>query len=230
MRDNKSYNKYLPFMTIQNIREELLNLDSLRQQLTQKLISLTQRLQESRTNLTDPLVIDGFPRNDIDLYQVRTLRQNYRITQNDLYEIDKKIETLLPQALSATVESTQNLSHQQSNYVENATYELPKEWHIIVNAVDPDSPAYIDGLRRGDIIFKINGLGITKLNSGWIFNGENFRSETEILERISILIIEHNPLNLNLVRGFDETQIVLIPRKWSGHGLLGIHMKLQEQK
>lgn len=76
--------------------------------------------------MNGPLIdADGFPRNDIDVYEVRRARQMIICSQNDHKSLMKEIEELLHQlhADAKEAQTSQQLSHKAAgmNLNENST-------------------------------------------------------------------------------------------------------------
>jgi len=101
--------------------------------------------------MTGPLVdSEGFPRNDIDIYQVRQARQTIICLQNDHKELMNQIQTLLNQYHSeiATTDpelvnraSALDLDSDRSPGGANLADLAPARAIVVVNLVSPDSPA-----------------------------------------------------------------------------------------
>ena len=226
-------------MTVVNPRDEILQLDGERKEKTEKLIELTKRLKDLNTNLTDPLVIDGFPRNDIDLYQVRAVRQEYRQTQNDLYALDKRIEKLMPLAFTtqttpAEISPVQVISPTSGS--RTVSFEQPsatpiKQVVLSVNAVDPDSPSFLDGLQRGDLIESFKGNSVIFQEGDFKIQSRNLtlESKQQVLEFFASTVKENIPLELKIKRRTDQVLVVITPRPWDGRGLLGCHLSVDIQ-
>lgn len=94
-------------------------------------------------NMTDPLVDEsGFPRTDIDVFQVRNARHHINRLQNDLKDIMKEIEKgiiTIHEEASASGASAIAPNKVQGNLSDN---ELHKPF-AKVNVVSPGSPAEI---------------------------------------------------------------------------------------
>lgn len=107
--------------------------------------------QNDNVGMSGPLVdAEGFPRNDIDVYQVRLARQTIICLQNDHKELMNQIQTLLNQYHSeiATTDpelvnraSALDLDSDRSPGGANITDLAPARAIVVVNLVSPDSPA-----------------------------------------------------------------------------------------
>ncbi|RWS25722.1 26S proteasome non-ATPase regulatory subunit 9-like protein [Leptotrombidium deliense] len=78
------------------LREELLELNKKRDKIDKEIKDWQAVLQSQKVGMNDPLVdAEGFPRNDIDVYQVRTARNKIICLQNDGKEVMRQIEEKL---------------------------------------------------------------------------------------------------------------------------------------
>lgn len=101
--------------------------------------------------MNGPLVdAEGFPRNDIDIYQVRQARQTIICLQNDHKELMNQIQSLLNQYHSeiATTDpelvnraSALDLDDDRYKAGANLTDLAPVRSIVVVNLVSPNSPA-----------------------------------------------------------------------------------------
>ncbi|XP_050421595.1 26S proteasome non-ATPase regulatory subunit 9 [Adelges cooleyi] len=77
-------------------RSEILGLMNEKEKLEQQLLALMEVLTSHRVGMDDPLVDEqDFPRNDIDVYQIRLTRNQIIRTRNDLKAIMDRIEKSL---------------------------------------------------------------------------------------------------------------------------------------
>lgn len=78
------------------MRAELLRLEAQRKELEGELTTWEQVLTSQGVGLTESLVDkDGFPRADLDIYQIRTARNKVITIQNDIKSLTKVMETKL---------------------------------------------------------------------------------------------------------------------------------------
>lgn len=95
--------------------------------------------------MTEPLVdADGFPRNDIDVYQVRHARHEIYCSQNDLKDLMQAIAVGLEDyhAEGISFQSPKNPPGIASNAPETSTSVVrDRNPFVIINLVSPNSPA-----------------------------------------------------------------------------------------
>ncbi|NXC42445.1 PSMD9 ATPase, partial [Penelope pileata] len=158
-----------------------------------------------------PLVdAEGFPRADIDLYQVRTARHNIACLQNDHKALMKEVEEALHQLHARDKEKhardeaearAEAMSHSQS---------LPPAF-ARVNAVTPESPASTSGLQVGDEIVEFGSVNV-----------HNFKNMQNIAT-----VVQHSegrPLSVTVIRNGKQVHMGVTPKRWAGKGLLGCNI------
>ena len=75
-----------------------------RKDIEQQLDGLYQVLQSQRVSMEDPLVdAEGFPRADVDVYQVRTARRDIIRLRNDHKHVSEAIHQALIQVYSSNL-------------------------------------------------------------------------------------------------------------------------------
>lgn len=86
---------------------------------------------------------------------------------------------------------------------------------LIVTFVSPSSPADASGLRADDGIIEFGSINLT-----------NFKE----LKQISELVMhrKNEPITLKIKRNDRIHDLTLIPKEWSGRGLLGCNIVLAE--
>lgn len=184
------------------------NLYSQKDKLEKEISSLEQLLIANNSNMTDSLVDrEGFPRADIDVYTVRNTRAKIIHLSNDHANLLKEIENILIE-IHAHAKETGPGSFPT---VQDKPFAL-------VDGVAPDSPAYIAGLQRGDLIVKFGDL-CTKFKSP----SQTFDLlPSFVKERIGMetVVMVHRSGN-----GADTTmELKLTPNTWAGKGVLGCHL------
>lgn len=154
---------------------------------------------DMKTELVDR---DGFPRADIDVYSVRNARASLARLYNDL---KGKMDDIAD-ALALLHKCNHEVD--ESSAVINGAVDTP---FAKVNGVAPDSPANIAGLERGDLVIE--------------FGNVTFNTESP-LQAIAVELPknEFKSLKIKVKRGEEIKILSVIPKLWSGRGLLGCHM------
>ncbi|KAK6635301.1 hypothetical protein RUM44_000552 [Polyplax serrata] len=187
-------------------RESVLQLMEQKDVIEKKLQQLKQILDGNGVGMNDSLVDgDGYPRQDIDVYQVRHARHDIICLQNDHKAIMKKIE-----------EGIHLLHSQSSQTAPGSSICLKKDNEIYypiakVSFVEPDSPAYLAGLQEDDFI----------LTYGTI-NYKNFKSLQDIGD-----LTQHSigrKIQVTVRRFGVLERLTLVPNRWQGKGLLGCNI------
>jgi 26S proteasome regulatory subunit N4 len=180
--------------------------------------------------LTGSLVdSQGYPRADLDLYQVRQQRQRVNCLRNDHKALMKEIETLLHklhavQATQAHEEATNSqqqtsLSSTESGRAASATVLPPVvppplvPFARIENVLE-NSPAVESGLCKDDLILKFGDVDST--NSRGLLAVSSVVADN-IGKAISVEVMRNgqrldNPLSVT-------------PKPWTGPGVLGCTFK-----
>ncbi|XP_069475693.1 26S proteasome non-ATPase regulatory subunit 9 isoform X2 [Ambystoma mexicanum] len=168
-------------------------------------------LEDKSVGLTGPLVDDeGYPRADIDVYQVRTARHNIACLQNDHKEIMKEIEEALHRLHAREKEKRMKDEAEAEADAQSKSETLPHPF-AKVDAVTPGSPANTSGLQVGDEIVQFGSV-----------NEHNFQT----LQNIATVVqhCEGKPLSLTVLREGKKVHLGLTPQRWSGKGLLGCNI------
>ncbi|XP_030716084.1 26S proteasome non-ATPase regulatory subunit 9 isoform X1 [Globicephala melas] len=167
--------------------------------------------------MNEPLVdCEGYPRADVDLYQVRTARHNIVCLQNDHKAVMKQVEEALHQLHARDKEKqARDLAeaHREamSHGLDQSQDLSPAQAFAIVNSISPGSPASIAGLQVDDKIVEFGSV-----------NTQNFQS----LQNIGTVVqhSEGKPLNVTVIRRGEKYQLRLVPTRWAGKGLLGCNI------
>lgn len=184
---------------------------------------------------------EGYPRNDIDLYDIRRKRNRLAIINTDYKIIMKEIENelkliysnknennnekinenenvdLIEQSSSSSSSgssSTALSSSSSSLSINNSNNLIPKSILIpfaIIDEILPNSPAQLDGLVDGDKLLKFGPIEGTMENP------------LTLIPRV-VLDNSNHVIYLLVNRNGEEINISLTPRSWSGRGLLGCHL------
>ncbi|XP_030716085.1 26S proteasome non-ATPase regulatory subunit 9 isoform X2 [Globicephala melas] len=174
-------------------------------------------LESKGIGMNEPLVdCEGYPRADVDLYQVRTARHNIVCLQNDHKAVMKQVEEALHQLHARDKEKqARDLAeaHREamSHGLDQSQDLSPAQAFAIVNSISPGSPASIAGLQVDDKIVEFGSV-----------NTQNFQS----LQNIGTVVqhSEGKPLNVTVIRRGEKYQLRLVPTRWAGKGLLGCNI------
>jgi len=186
-------------------REMTLELITTKEKMEDELKALMEVLESNNTNLTESLVDqEGFPRSDIDVYQVRNARSKIICLKNDLREITKQIEVSL-HSLHQQQRDGLGITEDTSILDEFSKDHIP---FAKIGSVTEGSPADKAGLRSDDLI-----LGFGSLRSS------SFQSLQDIAQ-----IVQHRinqSITLCVRRSEKILPLVLVPKPWAGQGLIG---------
>ncbi|XP_066510535.1 26S proteasome non-ATPase regulatory subunit 9-like [Hoplias malabaricus] len=158
-----------------------------------------------------PLVdVEGYPRADVDLVQIRTARHSISCLQNDHKAIMVEIEEALHKLHAR--ERAKREQDQAEAQVERMEQEasLPPPF-ARVDAVTQGSPAYQAGLHMGDEIIQFGSV-----------NTSNFQNLQNIAS-----VVQHSEgksVSIAVVRNGQSVHLSLTPQRWSGRGLLGCNI------
>jgi 26S proteasome non-ATPase regulatory subunit 9 len=157
---------------------------------------------------------EGFPRGDIDIYNVKSKRKRLAEINVDYKILMKQIEESMLQvykALPADNRLTAGLSatHENTNGVTTSTNErkpLAKLDQILVS-----SPAHSAGICEGDLLLEF---------------GDVTSSTPHHLSAIAKLVGEslNKPIDIVVSRPDGEARLTITPATWGGRGLLGCHL------
>ncbi|KAF6278070.1 hypothetical protein mRhiFer1_009359 [Rhinolophus ferrumequinum] len=167
--------------------------------------------------MNQPLVdCEGYPRSDVDLYQVRTARHNIVCLQNDHKAVMKQVEDALHQLHARDKEKQARdmaEAHEEAVSCNLGLSEAlaPPQAFAKVNSISPGSPASLAGLQVDDEIVEFGSV-----------NTQNFQS----LQNIGNVVqhSEGKPLNVTVTRRGEKHQLRLVPTRWAGKGLLGCNI------
>ncbi|KAK2587613.1 hypothetical protein KPH14_003740 [Odynerus spinipes] len=195
-------------MELQEAKDTVLRLIKDKDKLESDIRALKEILDCNHVGMDDPLVdSEGYPRQDIDVYQVRHTRHRIICLTNDHKALMKKIEEGLHKVHSLSGNQVQEAIATTSDIQE----PVSSEPFLRVNLVSPSSPAEVAGIQVDDLIIEFGSI-----------NYGNFKSLKDIAT-----LVEHSrykPLDIKLKRGSNILALTLIPRPWDGKGLLGCNV------
>ena len=167
--------------------------------------------------LVDP---QGFPRDDIDVVQVRTARNKIACLQNDHKELMRQIEAGLLQVHQAHAGATQPQAAAAAPQGPALTMYCPADQlcapFAAIDLVSRGSPAETCGLRCGDAIVEFGSV-----------THDNFTGLASISS-----VVQHSrnkPVRVVVSRDHsndngERVVLSLTPREWDGRGLLGCNV------
>lgn len=162
---------------------------------------------EYKFDMMLPLVIDGFPRNDVDVFSVRLLRTKIIRLRNDHQKILEQIDVQLKEKIGH-IESVESASGIE--YESNINQRVP---FALVKTVMEKSPSDQAGLISGDRIVSFDET----------INAANHERLTSIAKRVKEC--KDETIKVVVLRGTEYISLDLTPTdKWSGQGLLGCHI------
>lgn len=157
-----------------------------------------------------PLVTsDGFPRSDIDVYNVRRLRVDIIRLENDLKSLLSEIDTKLQQHFQANATSS-NQSHTNGHAAHLTESQLIA--FAIIDIVNENSPASKAGLQVDDELLKFGPI-----------HAGNHNGLRRVAELVSTK--DGSEIELTVKRDGEQKSLTLVPDShWGGRGSLGCHL------
>lgn len=184
--------------------KELRELMRQRDLMEREILNLMEELKKQNVGMNEPLVdVEGYPRNDLDIYQVRTLRHQIICKQNDCKMIMKDIENKL-HLLHAEEKGKPSSPHQ--NILPDNAVPFAK-----VDSVENSSPSFTADLRPGDLIVKFGSL-----------TSQNFIGLSAIANVVTYSV--QKPIHVIVKRENEIANLSLTPQTWAGKGLLGCRL------
>lgn len=190
-------------------RDAVLKIMDQKDKIEKEIAALMEVLASNRVGLYDSLVDEeGYPRQDIDVYQVRHARHRIICLQNDHKALMKEIENGL-----YALHSGGGLN--QSDDPMDESSKPSGDPIAVVNKVTPGSPASIAGLEVHDKIIEFGSV-----------KGSNFQS------LLNISFVAESCINRSVpvvvLRDKRVVRLSIIPKPWMGPGLLGCNIVLPE--
>ncbi|XP_046822349.1 26S proteasome non-ATPase regulatory subunit 9 [Vespa crabro] len=195
-------------MELQEAKDEVLRFIKDRDKIESDIRALRDVLDSNHVGMDDPLVdSEGYPRQDINVYQVRHARHRIICLTNDHKALMKKIEEGLHKVHSIF----ENQPEEPIATTSDIEEPFSTEPFLRVNLVSPSSPAEVAGIQVDDLIIEFGSI-----------NYGNFKTLKDIAT-----LVEHSrykSLDIKLKRGSSILALTLIPRPWDGNGLLGCNV------
>ncbi|XP_045612882.1 26S proteasome non-ATPase regulatory subunit 9 isoform X1 [Procambarus clarkii] len=188
-------------------RESVMALIEEKEKLEQTLKELWDVLKSNNVGMTEPVIdSEGYPRSDIDVYQVRHARHQIKCLQNDHTALLRHIEEGL-----AVVLSPSNVEAMDPNGVSVSPPTPSREPFARVDYIALGSPASIAGVEEKDLVTQFGSI-----------TSDNFRSMANLSQ-----VVQHSvnsPIQVIVIRNEQSITLSLTPRQWSGRGLLGCNI------
>ncbi|KAK7197676.1 proteasome 26S non-ATPase subunit 9 [Novymonas esmeraldas] len=219
------------------IRQELRRLDPQKTSMEAALTDALQYLATTPVGLRGKLVdAEGFPRGDCDLYAVRTARNTADSTRNDLRALSERMYALLNALHHQTQEAAQlqmvqdaATRRQRQAAAEKRAQRMAEVRRVsllrpclTVAAVEAGSPAEEAGLSVGMQVLQYGAITHAELAADGL---QALARETAAHEGASIIVWVRKPGELD----DDPSELVLVPQRWRGPGLLGCALDRVEE-
>ncbi|XP_076055808.1 26S proteasome non-ATPase regulatory subunit 9 [Oratosquilla oratoria] len=170
---------------------------------------LWEVLKSNNIGLQEPVVDrEGYPRADIDVYQVQHARHRIRCLQNDHTAIMKEIEAGL-EKVHAEARASQQVDPDGANVASEEHIHF--ESFCKIDQVVPGSPADLGGLKVNDLVIKFGSVSNE--------NFENLSSVGRVVQHS-----QNSPIKVTVQRQGKNVTLTVTPRVWSGKGLLGCNL------
>ncbi|EGI60645.1 PREDICTED: 26S proteasome non-ATPase regulatory subunit 9 [Acromyrmex echinatior] len=195
-------------MELQKAKDAVLQLMKEKDKIESDLRALKEILDSNHIGMDEPLVdSEGYPRQDINVYQVRHTRHKIIWLTNDHKDLMRKIEEGLHRihALAGT-----SLAEPISDISDDQETEALEPF-LRVNLVSPGSPAETAGIQVEDLILEFGSVRC-----------RNFKSLTDIGKLVESS--RYKTINVKIKRGSNTIVLSLTPRPWVGKGLLGCNV------
>lgn len=182
---------------------------TLKNHIEQSLEQLFSQLKALNVDMNTKLVTkDGFPRNDLDVLQVRLVRVQIIRLRNDLKEAIDIIDCKLKERFQKINSGTINCNHMNTNH--QVQFASLVAFAAIEN-VELNSPAAVAGLESGDKILKFGYVDVT--------NHRHLQNLAPIVKNnvggiIETVVEKEKSNNRVLLKLSPSTN-------WGGRGLLG---------
>ncbi|XP_014471084.1 PREDICTED: 26S proteasome non-ATPase regulatory subunit 9 [Dinoponera quadriceps] len=196
-------------MELQEAKDAVFALIKEKDKIESDLRALKEVLDNNHVGMSEPLVdTEGYPRQDIDVYQVRRTRHDIICLTNDHKALMTKIEEGLHKihALTGSNDAQQGIID-----APNSRETETSEPFLRVNLISPGSPAESAGLQVGDLILEFGSIRY-----------RNFKALTDI-KRLAENS-RYKAINVKIKRKSDIMILTLTPHPWVGEGLLGCNV------
>ncbi|CAN3358901.1 probable 26S proteasome regulatory subunit p27 [Diutina catenulata] len=194
-------------------------LSTIKQSIEQQLGFLFDLLHKQyHSDMDSPLTIDGYPRSDVDVMNVRLIRVKIIRLRNDNKALMKVLEGKLVEEFARKRDEQQE--ERQENKLESLSLEEPEESSKTAESVEyrvpfarvyevvVDGPAYTSGLRDEDQIV--------------LFDSEIHAANHNRLQNLVKRVAPGRQIPVVVMRQDERVELTLEPRaNWGGRGVLG---------
>lgn len=184
-------------------------LAEVKQEVELQLTSLFDTLKyRCNSDMDLPLVVDGFPRGDIDVLAVRLIRTKIIRLRNDHKFLLQLIEEQLMKQLQAGANSVPVAMTETTRVTPPRIIPF-----ALVKSVAENSPAERSGLQENDKII--------------LFGGDVHAGNHSKLAAVGSKVKDNvgQEIVVEVLRGQNKQSLVLVPTPdWPGQGLLGCHI------
>jgi 26S proteasome non-ATPase regulatory subunit 9 len=169
---------------------------------------------EPPAGLKEPLVdAEGFPRGDVDIYNVRNKRKRFSEINTDHKTVMKQIETMVPRLSQLLAQRAPTEESHKSSALPNHHADLALLAPIAkLDEILSGSPASHAGIQENDDLVQF---------------GHIQASDPKAFASIAKLVGESVSKPIKLIVRRNKTEIIeitLTPQPWGGRGLLGCHL------
>lgn len=191
-----------------SFKEEALKLNDEKKKIESQISEWKSVLDgEKNVGMDGPLVDnEGYPRNDIDVHKIRIARQKIICLSND----HKSLMTKLADLLNKIHENQASNNGAKPDAAEEEPMEETKNKKPFakIDLVTTGSPAHDAGLKAGDMVVEFGTQ-----------NHANFKALADIGQLVQNS--ENRSIRVQVLRSNQILTLSLVPKKWSGQGLLG---------
>lgn len=195
---------------------------------------------EPPAGIKDSLIdADGFPRGDIDIYNIRQKRHRLSEINYDYKQLMKRIESLTKDmfALKPLTSNSEEAVHADptapSHSVASKHTAIPAALGpmAVLDEIILDSPAFSAGVRNGDRLLQFGH--VTHATPNYMQSiaklvGESVQKSISVVVERRRNVAESSGDSAAAVESTTYTneiiQLTLVPRPWGGRGLLGCHL------
>ncbi|XP_060763606.1 26S proteasome non-ATPase regulatory subunit 9 [Neoarius graeffei] len=197
-----------PTITMEDVQRLIKKKDEIEEQIKAYYEVLED---QGNVGMHAPLVdMEGYPRADVDLFQIRTARHSISCLQNDHKAIMVEIEEALHKlhARDRAKREQDQAEAEAERMEQDVTLQPP---FARVDTVTQGSPAYQAGMCIGDEIVEFGSV-----------NPSNFHNLHNIAS-----VVQHSEgksVSVAVIRNGQKIRLSLTPQRWSGRGLLGCNI------